>query len=133
MLPERHGRFQTTRWSLILAAADSADVDRTALNALCELYWYPVYGFIRRHGVDASDAEDLTQAFFERMIEKNYLAQADRQRGRFRSFLLAAVKHFMSNDRAKARAQKRGGGVQHVPLTTPDSEEWHAVDVAGGG
>ena len=105
--PENLGprRFQTTRWSLILAAADpqSATADE-ALASLCEMYWLPIYAFIRRTGVSAEDARDLTQAFFTRVLEKGFFGQARQERGRFRSFLLTAVRHFLANQRDAEQA-----------------------------
>lgn len=109
------GRFHTTQWTLVLSAA-ADDPSHPALGTLCGLYWLPVYTFIRRQGHDASEAEDLTQSFFGRLVEKSYLAQADRARGRFRSFLLASVKHFLANERDRGLAQKRGGAIEHVSI-----------------
>ena len=103
--------FATTRWSLVLAAGhDSTAGSRAALSELCELYWRPIYAFARRHGHDVQDAEDLTQAFFARLLEKDVVRAADPLRGRFRSFLLASFKHFAANERDRAHAQKRGSG-----------------------
>ena len=109
--------FATTHWSVILAATRS-DTTRAqaALARLCQAYWYPLYAYVRRRGYEAHDAQDLTQEFFARLLEQNWLAQADRERGRFRTFLLAALSHFLANEWDKARTQKRGGGVQIVPL-----------------
>lgn len=98
------------------AGHKSSPAAREALSALCTAYWYPLYAFVRRSGYSAVDAEDLTQAFFARLLEKNDLAAADRQRGRFRSFLLSAMKHFLANQRHRARAKKRGGGRAILPL-----------------
>lgn len=107
----RGGRFATTHWSLVLAAGREKDVrSEQALATLCELYWYPVYAFIRRQGRSADEAGDLTQAFFTRVLEKSYLRDADPERGRFRSFLLGCLRHFLSNEADRARAIKRGGG-----------------------
>jgi DNA-directed RNA polymerase specialized sigma24 family protein len=97
-------RFETTRWSLVLAAAGDS---REALEWLCSTYWYPLYAFIRRHGHDAEAARDLTQSFFLRVLDGDLLRRADPQRGRFRTFLLASVKHFMANERTRAEALKR--------------------------
>ena len=102
-------RFRTTSWSLVLAASDQAGAGE-ALARLCETYWHPVYAFIRRNGSDPDKAQDLTQEFFARLIEKNYLEDADRRRGRFRSFLLTSVKHFLANEWDREQALKRGGG-----------------------
>ena len=104
-------RFVTTQWSLVLAAADrGAAAAESALAELCSLYWYPVFAVVRRQGHPAADAQDLTQGFFTRLIEKNDLQMADRGRGRFRSFLLASCQHYLSNERDRATALKRGGG-----------------------
>lgn len=92
-----------------------------ALEELCCTYWYPLYAFVRKQGCSPHDAQDLTQAFFERLIEKNYLDDVAREKGRFRSFLLAALKHFLSNEWDRLRAQKRGGG--HVIVSIDDEAE----------
>ena len=103
-------RFATTRWSLVQAANRSSSLDaRAALAVLCEAYWYPLYAFIRRGGQGPEDARDLTQAFFATLLEKRYLRAADRQRGRFRSFLLVACRRFVSKETERAHAAKRGG------------------------
>ena len=96
---------------------------RAALATLCESYWFPLYAFVRREGCSADDARDLIQAFFARLLEKKYLAAADRARGRFRSFLLAALKHFLANERKRGRAQKRGGGRAAISLDFPAAED----------
>lgn len=111
---DSHGRspiFATTRWSLVLQARDRLSPDaRAALADLCRAYWYPLYALIRRSSPHRQEAQDLTQEFFTRLLEKDFLSQVDPSRGHFRAFLLAAVKHFLSNERDKERAQKRGGG-----------------------
>jgi len=129
-----HRKFATTRWTLVLAAADSRSPDaEAALATLCETYWSPVYAFVRRSGRSDEDARDLTQAFFARMMERSYLRAARPERGRFRSFLLASVRHFLSDARDHAAAMKRGGGVPHVPLgARADSDGAPAIDVASG-
>jgi RNA polymerase sigma factor (sigma-70 family) len=112
-----HDRFLTTQWSVVLAAGGTASAESAAaLATLCELYWYPLYAFVRRRGHDPDAAQDLTQAFFTRVIEKAYLRDATPSRGRFRSFLLGSLKHFLANEWDHARAQKRGGGATMVPL-----------------
>lgn len=105
-------QFATTRWSLILAAGNSnQDGDsRKALTQLCEMYWYPLYAYLRRRGCSAHDSQDLIQAFFARLLEKRALAAADQPRGKFRSFLLTALKNFVANQRREGRRIKRGGG-----------------------
>ena len=122
-------KFATTRWSLILAAGDPGSPQASsALASLCEIYWFPVYAFIRRTGASPDDARDLTQAFFTRVLEKGYFGEAKRERGRFRSFLLTAVRHFLSNERDAARAQKRGGGAAHLPLEYDDGERRYMLE-----
>lgn len=109
--------FATTRWSLVLAAgADGSSAAHEALGALCETYWYPLYAFLRSRGSSVEDAQDLTQAFFARVLEKRVLLQADPARGRFRSFLLTSLKNFAANERDRDIAKKRGGGVPVVSL-----------------
>ena len=119
----RAGRFATTRWSLVLAAGDRGD-DRSAeaLASLCELYWYPIYAFIRRQGNGASESADLAQEFFVRVLEKNYFHALDPARGRFRAFLCASVRHFLSNERDRARALKRGGANPPISLDVETAE-----------
>src|SRR5438045_655678 len=95
--------FATTHWSVVLAAGqNSSSRSEEALAKLCQNYWYPLYVFVRRRGHSPHDAQDLTQEFFARLLAKNYLAEVDRERGRFRSFLLAAMKHFLANEWDKA-------------------------------
>jgi DNA-directed RNA polymerase specialized sigma24 family protein len=110
-------RFPSTQLSLVrIACLDSSHESREALATLCRLYWYPLYAFVRREGHSPDEAQDLTQAFFARLLEKKYLRDYERDRGRFRSFLLAALKHFLANERDRASAQKRGGGVSDMSL-----------------
>ena len=114
-------RFAETRWTLVVTAGGvSSPRAEEALAELCREYWAPLHLFIRAQGHSHEDAEDLTQAFFERLIARRDLAAVDPARGRFRSFLLAAVKHFLSNARDHQRTLKRGGGHVHVPLERPD-------------
>ena len=109
--------FPTTRITLIEAARGELTPEaRDALAVLCSAYWYPIYAYIRRLGYRPEDAEDLTQGFFARVLEKHYLRAFERERGRFRSFLLGALKHFVANERDWARAQKRGGRLPTLPL-----------------
>jgi RNA polymerase sigma-70 factor (ECF subfamily) len=116
-------RFETTRWSVVLAAgsADSAAA-REALATLCESYWYPLYAYIRRRGHDADDARDLTQAFLASLIERRDFDDLREEHGRFRAFLLAALQHFLANDAVRRSARKRGGGAVLLPLTFDDAE-----------
>ena len=109
--------FETTHWSRVLAAGGaSTEQSREALAALCETYWYPLYVYLRRWGHDVEDAEDLTQGFFARVLEKDLLHVADPKCGRFRSFLLTSLKHYVANERDHAQAQKRGGNVPTLSL-----------------
>src|SRR5262249_54394371 len=110
-------QFASTRWSLVLAAAqrDSPEC-QAALATLCRLYWYPLYAYARRRLPRPQDAQDLTQEFFARLLDKDYLRQADRQRGRFRAFLLPAFKHFLAKEQERAGGLKRGGGRTFLAL-----------------
>jgi RNA polymerase sigma-70 factor (ECF subfamily) len=108
--------FATTRWSLVAAAGQGQSPEaQQALASLCQIYWYPLYAYARRRLPSAHDAQDLTQSFFAELLEKGYLQAADPRRGKFRSFLLTAFKHFLSRQRERANAQKRGGG--RLPLS----------------
>jgi RNA polymerase sigma-70 factor (ECF subfamily) len=115
--------FATTHWSIVLAAAhDSRPDAQAALATLCETYWYPLYAYVRRCGYEGHDAEDLTQEFFARLLDKDYLASVDRNKGKFRHFLLAALRHFLANERDRARALKRGGGRTVVSFDRGEAE-----------
>ena len=119
----RAGRFATTRWSLVLAAGGETDArSAEALSSLCELYWYPIYAFIRRQGYSAHESADLAQGFFLRVLEKNYFRAVDPARGRFRGFLCASVRHFLSNERDRARSLKRGGPRPPISLDVETAE-----------
>ena len=123
--------FATTRWSLVLdAGGDATPRGRAALATLCELYWYPLYSYLRRRGQSAEDAQDLTQGFFARLLEKQALQVVDRSRGRFRSFLLASLDHYVSNERDHARAQKRGGRTPPISLDIAMAEECYIREPA---
>jgi RNA polymerase sigma factor (sigma-70 family) len=116
--------FTTTHWTVVLTAGqrESQHADE-ALEKLCRGYWYPVYVFLRRSGLMMHDAEDLTQAFFERVLSKDYLRAVDRTKGKFRSYLLAMLRHFLANHRRDARTQKRGGSTQFVSLDADSLDE----------
>ena len=116
--------FVTTRWTVVLHAGrkSSPQSDR-ALSDLCQTYWFPLYAYVRRKGHSKEDAEDLTQAFFARFLEKNYLEGLNAGRGKFRAFLLASLKHFLANEWDKSQRQKRGGGAQHLSLDWQSAEE----------
>lgn len=123
--------FATTHWSLVLAAADpSSSQAAEALEQLCRIYWYPVYGYVRGSGVGPEEARDLTQEFFTRLIEKDFLAAVHQERGRFRWFLLCAVKRFLLNERDRASALKRGGSIRHVPFDGEKAERRYRLDAA---
>lgn len=115
--------FATTHWTVVLAAGkkNSPEANR-ALEELCQTYWFPLYAYVRRRGHGKADAEDLTQAFFAKLLEKNFLAQLDADKGKFRAWLLVALKHFLANEWDKAQAQKRGGGAAHLSL------DWQTAD-----
>lgn len=115
--------FATTQWSVVLDAAGSdTAATQAALEKLCRTYWYPLYAYVRRRGHSAHDAQDLNQAFFARLLERHWVASADRERGRFRTFLLTAMSRFLSDEWDKLRAQKRGGGVAFVPVQLDTAE-----------
>lgn len=121
--------FATTRWSVVMAAgAPTSPRSSEALAQLCQAYWYPLYAYVRRQGHSAHDAQDLTQEFFTRLLQKNYLAAVDRDKGRFRSFLLASLKHFLANEWDKARALKRGGGQEIIHLDAHDAETRYSLE-----
>ena len=107
-----------------MLTAGRSDTTRAhaALANLCQTYWYPLYAYVRRRGHSPEDAQDLTQAFFARLLERNWVGQADQQKGRFRSFLLSTMNHFLADEWDKARAQKRGGGILPVPLQFDTAE-----------
>jgi RNA polymerase sigma-70 factor (ECF subfamily) len=107
----RVGLFDTTHWSaVLLAGGEFSPEAQTALEQLCRAYWYPLFAYVRRHGHDFADAQDLTQEFFARLLERKYLRLADRTRGRFRTFLLTSLKHFLINEWDKGNRAKRGSG-----------------------
>ena len=121
--------FATTCWTVVVAAggpgSPSADV---ALEELCRTYWYPLYAYVRHQGHSPEDAEDLTQAFFSRFLSKNYLADLDSNRGRFRAFLLASLKHFLANEWDRSRRQKRGGGAPVLSLDYQGADTRYQID-----
>jgi RNA polymerase sigma-70 factor (ECF subfamily) len=124
-------RFATTRWSMVMAAGlRGSPQSSKALSDLCQDYWYPLYSFVRHQGYAAHDAQDLTQGFFARLLEKNFLDDVHRERGRFRSFLLAALKHFIANERDRARAKKRGGGHSAISWNPNDAESKFCAEPA---
>ena len=126
-----HGIFATTHWTVVLAAgrvsSPQADV---ALEELCRTYWYPLYAYVRHQGHTREDAEDLTQGFFARLLEKNYLEGISSDGGKFRSFLLVAVKRFLANEWDYANRQKRGGGIMPLSLDWQDAETRYQINPA---
>jgi RNA polymerase sigma-70 factor (ECF subfamily) len=128
----RQGVFATTHWSVVLAAKDSRSPEAAqALEHLCRTYWYPLYAFVRRKGSPPEDAQDLTQAFFERLIEKSFLKDVAPERGRFRSFLLAALGHFLADEWDRVKAAKRGGGFRFISLDQETIEDRYRSDASG--
>jgi DNA-directed RNA polymerase specialized sigma24 family protein len=126
-------QFAATRWSVVLVAGRRSSPDsRRALQSLCEAYWYPLYAYVRRRVSDVNDAHDLTQAFFAELLAKNYVGTAQAERGRFRAFLLTALKHFLSKEWEKARAQKRGGGKAPIPLDFESADSHYSIEPARG-
>jgi RNA polymerase sigma-70 factor (ECF subfamily) len=123
--------FATTHWTVVLAAGrgGTPQADR-ALGELCRAYWFPLYAYVRRQGHPKEDAEDLTQGFFARFLERNYLEGLSSEKGRFRAFLLAAVKHFLANEHDRAGRQKRGGGVAALSLDWQDADTRYQIDPA---
>jgi len=116
-------QFATTHWSVVLRAGGGCSpTAQDALEDLCRSYWYPLYAYIRRNGHSPPDAQDLTQDYFARLLERNYLRLADPNRGRFRTFLLMSLKHFLINEWKKAKREKRGGGRQFISLDAEETE-----------
>jgi RNA polymerase sigma-70 factor (ECF subfamily) len=131
-----NGPFAPTQWSVVLAAGESqADPEgaRTALAQLCQTYWTPLYTFVRSRGSSPHDAQDLTQSFFAYLIERKIYARADRQKGKFRSFLLASLKNFLSDTRDREQALKRGGGREVLPLNEAQALEAESLFQTHGG
>ncbi len=121
--PPHRPAFVTTHWSVVLTAAGNDTTQaQEALSCLCETYWYPLYAYARRRGHGPEDAQDLTQEFFARLLEKHWLARADREKGKFRSFLLMAMKRFLANEWDKAQSLKRGGQIRFVPFQFDTAE-----------
>ena len=122
--------FETTQWTLVVAAGDtSAPESEQALASLCETYWYPLYVYARRRGKSEDDARDLTQGFFAKLLEKNWVAAADRDRGKFRTFMLTALQRYMIGEWERERAQKRGGGQLPLSLDFDTAEHGYKREV----
>jgi DNA-directed RNA polymerase specialized sigma24 family protein len=126
-------QFTTTHWTVVLAAGKCGTAQSAqALEVLCRTYWFPLYAFVCRRGYEEHEAQDLTQEFFARLLAKDYLRTVDRAKGKFRSFLLAAMEHFLAKEWRRANAQKRGGGVSFLPLDD-QSTGLGSVQVAAPG
>ena len=141
-MQRRHESFTSTRWTIVLTASDSAAESAqasSALSELCQIYWRPLYSFLRKQGYGMEDAQDLTQGFFGHLIESRAYTHADRKKGRFRSFLLGALKHFIADNRDRGRALKRGGGrilqsldeaaIAEAEAQIARAAKWHADEV----
>ncbi len=123
-------QFNTTRWTMVLrAASDGADAGAAALEQLCRIYWPPLYAYVRRRGHSPHDAEDLTQEFFARLLAKGSLESVRQEKGRFRSFLLASMNHFLANEWDRSRTEKRGGRLSFISM---DEESWDGLRVREG-
>jgi RNA polymerase sigma-70 factor (ECF subfamily) len=121
--------FRRTHWSLVrLAAGPGSPESREALETLCRTYWFPIYAFVRRQGISPHDAQDLTQEFFARLLASHSIARADPRLGKFRTFLLGALKHFLADAQRKAHAWKRGGGVEIISLQQAQAEDLYRLD-----
>jgi RNA polymerase sigma-70 factor (ECF subfamily) len=131
--PEKaqRGVFTTTHWSVVLAAGEGdSETAKSALENLCLAYWYPIYVYVRRRGYGAEDAQDLTQEFFAQLIAKNQFRLADREKGKFRTFLLAVLDYFIAREWSRAHRQKRGGQFSFVSLDQLTPEERYALEPA---
>jgi RNA polymerase sigma-70 factor (ECF subfamily) len=123
--------FATTHWTVVLAAGRRSTPQADwALEELCRAYWYPLYAYVRRQGHSKEDSEDLTQGFFARFLQRNYLEGVSSEKGRFRAFLLAALKHFLANEHDRAGRQKRGGGAAHLSLDWQDADMRYQIEPA---
>ena len=124
-------QFATTRWTVVLSAAQcSTPESDAALETLCRTYWYPLYAYARRRGYSAEDACDVTQEFFARLLQKRFLVDADRAKGKFRSFLLVSLRHFLANEWDKANAQRRGGGRAPISIDANAAEGSYRLEPA---
>src|SRR5579862_1024232 len=123
------GVFATTHWSIVVRAGDSQSPESmAAMERLCQTYWYPLYAFVRRKGHTHEDASDLTQAFFARFLEKDYLRSVDASLGKFRTFLLTSMTHFLANEWDRSQAQKRGGGQRLISFDETTADERYQLE-----
>jgi RNA polymerase sigma factor (sigma-70 family) len=131
--PSKNRSFATTQWSVVVRAGQGVSPEsHQALADLCQTYWYPLYAYVRRRGHQAAEAQDLVQSFFAELLDKKRLRLADRERGRFRSFLLTAFQHFLANQSRAARAQKRGGDRQILQLDFNAAETRYGAEPSHG-
>ncbi len=131
LTPSGTSRFATTHWSVVLAAGSPESTHyQEALEMLCRTYWFPLYAFLRRQGHNAHQAEDYTQGFFAQILEKQYLSQVEPKPGKFRSFLLTALKHFLSKERDRVLALKRGGAQKIISLDFKNAENQYSIEPA---
>src|SRR3954468_11495534 len=123
--------FATTHWSVVLSARDEdTGISGAALETLCQTYWSPIYAYVCRQGYSPADAQDMTQGFFARLLAQDYLQSVVREKGKFRTFLLVALKRFLVNEWTRGQTQKRGGGCTHVPLVGHSAETQHLAEPA---
>jgi len=121
--------FATTHWSVVLSAADSRSATaQEALEKLCRTYWYPIYAYLRRRGCGEHDAQDLTQGFFAQLLERRSIQSVEREKGKFRSFLLASLNYYVADERDRANAQKRGGGREVLSLDAQEAEQRYRLE-----
>ena len=122
-------QFLTTHWSVVVSAGqDSTDASLMALEKLCRAYWYPLFAYVRRRGYDPEQAKDLTQAFFAQVIGRKYISDANPERGRFRTFFLTSLSHFLANEWHRDHAQRWGGNVEFISLDAAQEQESRGVD-----
>lgn len=122
-------QFLTTHWSVVVSAGqDQTDASFAALEQLCRAYWYPIFAYVRRKGYNVEPAKDLTQAFFAQVIGRKYMADANPERGRFRTFLLTSLNHFLANEWDRGQTQRRGGGVEFISLDFAQEQESRGTD-----
>ena len=129
LLPDAASAFATTHWSVVLAARETdAPQAVEALEKLCRTYWYPIYAYLRRRSCGEQDAQDLTQGFFAQLLERRSIQGVEREKGKFRSFLLASLNYYVADERDRANAQKRGGGYEVLSLDAQGAEERYRLE-----
>jgi len=134
LLPDAASAFATTHWSVVLAAREpDAPQAAVALEKLCRTYWYPIYAYLRRRGYSPEDAQDLTQGFFAQLLKRRSIQGVEREKGKFRSFLLASLKYYVADERDRANAQKRGGGRAVLSLDVKEAERRYGLEPLGEG